>query len=479
MAGAGNAEVVVGMYAPMAADYEEIWAPLLRVYPAPGDGGNLRYHRSAMSLIEDVRAREILDSRGNPTVEVDVALDDGGSGRAGVPSGASTGEHEALELRDGDPARHGGKGVLRAVANVNGPIADAIRGLDAFDQRGVDRVLLDLDGTASKGALGANAILGVSLAVAKAAADSSGQPLYRYLGGPNAHVLPTPMMNVINGGVHADNELELQEFMLMPVGAASFSEAVRWGTDCFHVLHGLLREAGMSTGVGDEGGFAPELATADEALALLMRAIEGAGLEPGAEMALAMDPATSEISKDGRYHLEGKDRTSEDMVAFWADLMARYPIVSIEDGLAEDDWSGWTALTDRLAGSTQLVGDDIFVTNPERLERGFREHVANAILVKVNQIGSLTETLDTIALAQHASYGVVVSHRSGETEDTTIADLAVATNAGQIKTGAPSRGERTAKYNQLLRIEEELGENARFAGRAYVAGAPPGGGRAP
>ncbi len=431
-----------------------------------------------MSLIEDVHAREILDSRGNPTVEVDVALDDGAFGRAGVPSGASTGEHEAIELRDGDLSRAGGKGVLHAVANVNGPIAEALLGLDAFSQRGVDRALIDLDGTANKGALGANAILGVSLAVAKAAADSSGQPLYRYLGGPNAHVLPTPMMNVLNGGVHADNALELQEFMVMPVGAASFAEALRWGTGCFHALHELLREVGMSTGVGDEGGFAPEVGTADEALALLVQAIERAGLEPGAEVAIAMDPASSEIFKDGRYHLEGADRTAEEMIAFFADLAARYPIVSIEDPLAEDDWEGWTAFTERLGGSTQVVGDDIFVTNPERLERGFREVAANAILVKVNQIGSLTETLDTIRLAQHAAYGVVVSHRSGETEDTTIADLAVATTAGQIKTGAPSRGERTAKYNQLLRIEEELGEDARFAGRTFIAGAPPGTGEA-
>ncbi|HUL85744.1 MAG TPA: phosphopyruvate hydratase [Actinomycetota bacterium] len=431
-----------------------------------------------MSLIEDVHAREILDSRGNPTVEVDVVLDDGAFGRAGVPSGASTGEHEAIELRDGDPSRAGGKGVLHAVANVNGPIAEALRGLDAFAQREVDRSLIDLDGTTNKGALGANAILGASLAVAKAAADSSGQPLYRYLGGPNAHLLPTPMMNVLNGGVHADNALELQEFMVMPVGAASFAEALRWGTGCFHALHGLLREAGMSTGVGDEGGFAPEVGTADEALTLLVRAIERAGLEPGDEVAIAMDPASSEIFKDGRYHLEGADRTAEEMIAFYADLAARHPIVSIEDPLAEDDWEGWTAFTERLGSSQQVVGDDIFVTNPERLERGFREGVANAILVKVNQIGSLTETLDTIRLAQHAAYGVVVSHRSGETEDTTIADLAVATTAGQIKTGAPSRGERTAKYNQLLRIEEELGEDARFAGRTFMAGAPPGTGAA-
>ncbi len=431
-----------------------------------------------MSLISDVHARQILDSRGNPTVEVDVALDDGATGRAAVPSGASTGEHEALELRDGDATRHRGKGVMTAVSNVNGPIAEAVRGLDAFDQRGVDRALLDLDGTATKSALGANAILGVSLAVAKAAAESAGQPLWRYLGGPNAHVLPTPMMNVINGGVHADNELEPQEFMFMPVGAASFSEALRWGAECFHALHDLLHEAGMPTAVGDEGGFAPPVATADEALAWMMRAIEAAGLEPGTEMAIAMDPAVSELYRDGRYHLEGADRTADDMLGFWADLIDRYPVVSLEDGLAEDDWEGWASLTRELGGRVQLVGDDLFVTNTERLGRGIREGVANAILVKVNQIGSLTETLDAIALAQRSSFGVVVSHRSGETEDATIADLAVATNAGQIKTGAPSRGERTAKYNQLLRIEEGLGETARFAGRSLITGGPPGGGGA-
>jgi enolase len=432
-----------------------------------------------MSLIDDVRARQILDSRGNPTIEVDVQLDDGAFGRAAVPSGASTGEHEALELRDGDAAAYGGKGVLTAVGNVNGPIAEAIVGLDGFDQRGVDRALLDLDGTATKSALGANAILGASLAVAKAAADSSGQPLFRYLGGPNAHVLPTPMMNVINGGAHADNELELQEFMVMPVGAASFAEGLRWGVGCFHALKSLLHEAGMSTAVGDEGGFAPAVATADEALTWLMRAIEKAGLEPGAEVALAMDPAPSALYRDGRYHLEGAARTSDDMIAFWADLLDRYPIVSLEDGLAEDDWEGWAALTRELGDRVQLVGDDIFVTNTERLERGIRERSANAILVKVNQIGSLTETLDTISLAQRSSFGVVVSHRSGETEDSTIADLAVATNAGQIKTGAPSRGERTSKYNQLLRIEETLGEDARYAGPSLLTGRPPGGGGAP
>jgi enolase len=423
-----------------------------------------------MSAIESVHAREILDSRGNPTVEVDVWLDDGGLGRAGVPSGASTGEHEALELRDADEPRFGGKGVRGAVANVNGPIAEAVVGLDAYDQRGVDRAMLDLDGTSDKSALGANAILGVSLAVARAAADSNGLPLYRYLGGPNAHVLPTPMMNVINGGAHADNELELQEFMVMPVGAASYAEGLRWGVECFHALKAILRDRGMPTAVGDEGGFAPEIATAAEALDLLLEAIAAAGLEPGDEIALAMDPAMSELFADGRYRLSGDELTADDVIAFWADLLDRYPIVSLEDPLAQDDWEGWAALTARLGERVQVVGDDLFVTNQERLERGIAEDVANAILVKVNQIGSLTETLDTVQHAAWNAYGVVISHRSGETEDATIADLAVATNAGQIKTGAPSRGERTAKYNQLLRIEEELGDNARYAGAASIVG---------
>ncbi|MGZ8614411.1 MAG: phosphopyruvate hydratase [Actinomycetota bacterium] len=427
-----------------------------------------------MSSIESVHAREILDSRGNPTVEVDVWLDDGAFGRAGVPSGASTGEHEALELRDGDE-RFGGKGVLGAVANVNGRIAEALRGLPAFDQRGVDAALLALDGTDAKSTLGANAVLGVSMAVAKAAAVSNGLPLWRYLGGPNAHVLPTPMMNVINGGVHADNQLEPQEFMVMPVGAASFREALRWGAECFHALKGLLHDAGLATGVGDEGGFAPEIATASEALEWLVRAIEQAGLTPGGDVALAMDPATSELrTDDGRYRLEGADRTADDMIAFWADLVGRFPIVSIEDGLDQDDWDGWATLTRELGSRVQLVGDDLFVTNGERLERGIRDGVANSILIKVNQIGSLTETLDTMALATRSGYTNVASHRSGETEDTTIADLAVATNAGQIKTGAPSRGERTAKYNQLLRIEEELGDQARYSGGRSLSGAPPG-----
>jgi enolase len=424
-----------------------------------------------MSRIEFVHAREILDSRGNPTVEVDVELDDGARGRAAVPSGASTGEHEARELRDGDPARYRGKGVLGAVANVDGQIADAIVGLDGLDQRGVDRALCDLDGTQNKDALGANAVLGVSLAVARAAADSTGLPVYRYLGGPNAHLLPTPMLNVLNGGAHADNELELQEFMVMPVGAASFSEGLRWGAEVFHALKALLHEKGLATGVGDEGGFAPEIATASEALEWLLRAIEKAGLTPGDDIALAMDPAMSELANGGRYRLEGADRSAEDMIAFWSDLLDRFPIVSLEDPLGEDDWEGWAALTGALGSRVQVVGDDLFVTNSEFLERGLREGAANAILIKVNQIGTLTETLDTIDLARRNAYATVISHRSGETEDTTIADLAVATNAGQIKTGAPSRGERTAKYNQLLRIEEELGEQARYAGVSYMAGA--------
>jgi len=424
-----------------------------------------------MSLIESVRARQILDSRGNPTVEVDVRLDDGAFGRAAVPSGASTGEHEALELRDNDEEAYGGRGVLRAVANVNGQVAEALAGLEALDQRDVDRTLIDLDGTADKSGLGANAMLGSSLAVARAAADASGQPLWRYLGGPNAHVLPTPMLNVINGGAHADNELELQEFMLMPVGAASFSEALRWGAECFHALRSLLLERGLPTAVGDEGGFAPPLATAVEALELLVEAVERAGRDLGGEIALAMDPAMSECYRDGAYQLEGHARSADDMIAFWADLLERFPIVSLEDPLAQDDWDGWARLTAKLGGRVQIVGDDIFVTNAERLERGLREGTANAILVKVNQIGTLTETLDVIELAARHGQGVVVSHRSGETEDSTIADLAVATDAGQIKTGAPSRGERTAKYNQLLRIEEALGENARFAGGSTLAGA--------
>jgi enolase len=423
-----------------------------------------------MSAIESVHAREILDSRGNPTVEVEVWLDDGAFGRAAVPSGASTGEHEALELRDGDPARFHGQGVLGAVSNVNGPITSAVAGMDAFDQRGVDTAVCDLDGTSDKSRLGANATLGVSIAVARAAADSSGTPLYRYLGGPMAHLLPLPMFNVINGGAHANNELELQEFMLAPVGAASFSEAVRWGSDCFHALRQILADKGLSTAVGDEGGFAPQVSTAAEALELLLRAIERAGLSPGDEVALSIDPATSELYRDGSYHLEGSARSSEEMMDYWRTLLDSFPIVSIEDGLSQDDWAGWSAMTREMGSRVQLVGDDIFVTNLERLDRGIRERSANAILVKVNQIGTLTETIDVVSAAKRAGMGVVISHRSGETEDTTISDLAVATDAGQMKSGAPSRGERTAKYNQLLRIEEELGENARYAGGSMLAG---------
>ena len=422
-----------------------------------------------MSVIDDIAAREILDSRGNPTVEVEVLLADGSRGVASVPSGASTGAHEAVELRDGDPNRFGGRGVLNACLAIEDEIAPELEGTSALEQRAVDGVMVTLDGTPNKGRLGANAILGVSLAVAKAAAGSVGLPLYRYLGGPQAHLLPLPLMNVINGGVHADNSLELQEFMVAPVGAASFSEGLRWGVEVFHALKASLKAKGLGTGVGDEGGFAPSIGTAGEALEFLVQAIEAAGLEPGSEVALAMDPAASELFFDGRYRVEGKERTSSDMIAFYTGLLDAFPIISIEDPLAEDDWDGWTAITEALDERVQIVGDDVFVTNPERLERGIEEDAANAILVKVNQIGTLTETLDVIRMAKEASYGVVVSHRSGETEDTTIADLAVATSAGQIKTGAPSRGERTAKYNQLLRIEEELGETARYAGRAPFA----------
>jgi len=417
-----------------------------------------------MPAIASLLAREILDSRGNPTVEVDVVLDDGSRGRAAVPSGASTGEHEALELRDGDVNRFGGRGVLRAVDNVSSVIAPGVAGMDGLDQRAVDARLLDLDGTPDKSALGANAILGVSLAIAHAAAVSLGMPLYRYLGGPVAHVLPMPLMNVINGGAHADNELELQEFMLAPVGAASFSEALRWGAEIYQALKASLKSRGLATGVGDEGGFAPEVATAAEALELLVQAIETAGLEPGDEVALAMDPATSELFRDGAYRVEGRERSADEMVEFWRGLVDGFPVVSIEDGLAEDDWNGWATLTKELGPSVQLVGDDIFVTNPDRLERGFNEGAGTAILVKVNQIGSLTETLDVMRLAAGNGFGVVVSHRSGETEDTTIADLAVALDAGQIKAGAPARSERVAKYNRLLRIEEELGDAARYLG---------------
>jgi len=417
-----------------------------------------------MSEIEGVVAREVLDSRGNPTVEVEVLLDDGAVGRAIVPSGASTGQHEALELRDDDPKRFGGKGVLTACRNVEETLGPAVVGLDALDQREIDRVLLEEDGTLDKSLLGANALLGLSLAVAHAAAASLELPLYRYLGGPNAHLLPVPLLNVINGGVHADNELELQEFMLAPLGAASYREALRWGSECLAALRSILRDRGMATSVGDEGGFAPAVSTGAEACDLLMAAVERVGLEPGAEVAIALDPAASELYEKGSYRLEGRERPSEEMTGYWEGLLDAYPIVSIEDPLAEDDWEGWRAFTERLGGRVQVVGDDLFVTNPDRLARGIEEGSANAILVKVNQIGTLTESLDVVDQATRAGFGRVISHRSGETEDATIADLAVATGAGQMKSGAPQRGERTAKYNRLLRIEEELGEAARYAG---------------
>jgi enolase len=424
-----------------------------------------------MSQIADVTAREILDSRGNPTVEVDVELLTGARGRAAVPSGASTGAHEAHELRDGGD-RYGGKGVLQAVANVEGELADAVRGLDASDQRLVDATLLDLDGTDNKSRLGANALLGVSLAVAKAAAEECDLPLYRYVGGANAHVLPLPLMNVLNGGAHADSNVDLQEFMLAPVGAAGFAEALRWGAETYHALKKLLHERGLSTAVGDEGGFAPNLPSNEEAVKLLFEAVEAAGYQPGDEIALALDVASSEIYRDGHYDLagEGKQFSSAEFADYLADLAERYPIVSIEDGMAEDDWDGWAALTRRLGDRVQLVGDDLFVTNSERLQRGIDGAIANSILIKVNQIGTLTETLDTMALATRAAYTSVMSHRSGETEDTTIADLAVATNCGQIKTGALARSDRVAKYNQLLRIEGELGEAAAYLGGRALAG---------
>ena len=424
-----------------------------------------------MSIIDDVAGREILDSRGNPTVEVEVELVSGARGRAAVPSGASTGAHEAVELRDGGD-RFGGKGVLDAVANVNGEIHDTVVGLDAGDQRALDATLTALDGTDNLSRFGANAVLGVSLAAAKAVAEECGLPLYRYVGGANAHVLPVPQMNVLNAGAHADSNVDVQEFMLVPVGAVSFSEALRWGVETYHALRGLLRDRGLATGLGDEGGFAPDLPSNEEALKLLLTAIERAGYQPGTEIALGLDVAASELFEDGTYELAGEKRsfTSTEFADYLADLCSRYPIVSIEDGMAEDDWDGWATLTRRLGGEVQLVGDDIFVTNSARLGRGIDTGVANSILVKVNQIGSLTATLDTMQLAARAAYTCVMSHRSGETEDATIADLAVATNCGQIKTGAPARSDRVAKYNQLLRIEQELGDAAEYLGHRALKG---------
>src|SRR5438876_7441718 len=427
-----------------------------------------------MTAIVDIIGREILDSRGNPTVEVDVVLEDGSHGRAGVPSGASTGAHEAIELRDGDKRRYLGKGVLKAVDAVNGEIFDALSGMDAEDQRRIDDALKKLDGTPNKARLGANAILGVSLAVAKAAAESLETPLYRYLGGANAHLLPVPMMNIVNGGAHADNPIDIQEFMIMPVGATSCADAVRMGSEIFHTLRQGLKEAGHSINVGDEGGFAPNLKSAEEALSFIMKSIEGAGYKPGEDVALALDCAATEFYKGGKYQLEGEGKSldSGGMAKYLANLVTRFPIVSIEDGMSEDDWQGWKALTEALGAKCQLVGDDLFVTNTERLAKGIEQKIANSILVKVNQIGSLTETLEAVAMAQRAAYTAVISHRSGETEDSTIADIAVATNAGQIKTGSLSRSDRTAKYNQLIRIEEELGDEARFAGKKAVGSRP-------
>ncbi|MEK6603337.1 MAG: phosphopyruvate hydratase [Nitrospirota bacterium] len=426
-----------------------------------------------MSGIAAIRAREILDSRGNPTIEVDVALESGARGRAAVPSGASTGMREALELRDGDKKRYLGKGVSKAVANVRTVLAPSLLGRDAADQVGIDRRMIALDGTPNKGKLGANAILGVSLAVAKAAADEAKLPLYRYLGGATAHELPVPLMNVINGGAHADNNLDIQEFMIVPVGAPTFAEALRMAAEVFHALKALLKKKSLNTAVGDEGGFAPNLGSNEEALALIVQAIEAAGYAPGRDMALALDAAASEFHENGRYVMKGEaqaQRSSEDMIKYYEGLLSRYPIVSIEDGLGEQDWKGWKALTERLGQRVQLVGDDIFVTNPEIFAKGIAEGLGNSILIKLNQIGTLTETLETIEMAKRAGYTVVVSHRSGETEDVTIADLAVGLNAGQIKTGSLSRTDRTAKYNQLLRIEEELEGAARYRGRAVFTG---------
>ena len=423
-----------------------------------------------MTAIVDIIGREILDSRGNPTIEVDVILEDGSQGRAGVPSGASTGAHEAIELRDGDSKRYLGKGVLKAVEAINGEIFDALAGMDAQDQRRIDDALSKLDGSPNKGRLGANAILGVSLAVAKAAAEASGLPLYRYLGGANAHLLPVPMMNIINGGAHADNPIDIQEFMIMPVGAPTCADAVRMGSEIFHTLRKGLKDAGHATNVGDEGGFAPNLKSAEEALSFIMRSIESAGYRPGEDVVLALDCAATEFYKNGKYRLEGEGKSLDagGMTKYLSDLVSRFPIVSIEDGMAEDDWQGWKVLTEALGGKCQLVGDDLFVTNTQRLAQGIGQKIANSILIKVNQIGSLTETFEAVAMAQRASYTAVISHRSGETEDNTIADIAVATNAGQIKTGSLSRSDRIAKYNQLIRIEEQLSDEASYAGRSAL-----------
>ena len=423
-----------------------------------------------MSTIIDIHAREILDSRGNPTVEVDVILEDGTMGRAAVPSGASTGAHEAVEKRDGDKSRYLGKGVLEAVAAVNGEIADALVGFDATEQEAIDAAMIELDGTDNKGRLGANAILGVSLAAAKAGADFSALPLWRYVGGSSARVLPVPMMNIINGGEHADNPIDIQEFMIMPVAAESIREAVRMGSEVFHTLKKELSSAGLATGVGDEGGFAPNLSSTRDALDFILKAVEKAGYRPGEDIHLALDCAATEYFKDGRYVLsgEGKSLTPEENAAYLAALVQDYPIISIEDGMSEDDWTGWKALTDALGGKVQLVGDDLFVTNPRRLAEGIAKGCANSMLVKVNQIGTLSETLEAVEMAHRARYSCVMSHRSGETEDATIADLAVATNCGQIKTGSLARSDRLAKYNQLIRIEEALGETARYAGRSIL-----------
>ena len=423
-----------------------------------------------MSAITEIRAREILDSRGNPTVEVDVTLETGAFGRAAVPSGASTGAHEAVELRDGDKSRFGGKGVLKAVQSVNGELAKALTGMDAADQRVLDMTMIEIDGTENKSRLGANAILGVSLAVARGAAEDAGLPLYRYVGGAFASLLPVPMMNIINGGAHADNPIDIQEFMIMPVGAETGADAIRMGSEIFQSLKKKLKDAGHNTNVGDEGGFAPNIGSTDEALGFVMKAIEAAGYKPGDDVMLALDAASTEFFKNGKYELagEGKSLSPEQMVSYWSDLVGRFPIISIEDGMAEDDWEGWKALTDAIGNKVQLVGDDLFVTNPKRLAQGIRQGVANSILVKVNQIGTLSETLEAVDMAHKAGYTAVLSHRSGETEDSTIADLAVATNCGQIKTGSLSRSDRLAKYNQLIRIEEQLGVAARFAGRGIL-----------